>query len=218
MSTREQSKAKRRDAILDAAIELLGVRDSNEVSTEEIAQVAGVAPATVYNLVGTRSDLVLAIVARVLDDLTASLTALAADDSPDAIAAAFLIVDQTVQAFTNNSAAFRRIVALAQATARHDGIDDPSNLQVKAMRAAQSMGIVRHDVDAGALGRQIFVSYSGALSLWCNGRLDDEGFSTAARHGLLTALAAAATDEHRDRFLTEMTTAGQRLEQVSWLS
>ena len=91
MSTREQSKAKRRDAILDAAIALLGVRDSHEVTTEEIADVAGVAPATVYNLVGTRDDLVHAIVARVLDDLAESLTAMAADEPPDPIAVAFLV-------------------------------------------------------------------------------------------------------------------------------
>jgi len=216
MNTREQSKAKRRDAILDAAIGLLGVRDSHEVTTEEIAEVAGVAPATVYNLVGTRDDLVHAIVARVLDDLAESLTAMAADEPPDPIAVAFLVVDRTVDAFTTHSAAFRRIVALAQATARSERIHDPSNLQVKAMRAAQSMCIIRDDVDAAALGRQIFVSYSGALSLWSNGRLDDDGFSTAARHGLLTALAAAATDDHRDRFLAEMSTTGQHLERNSW--
>ena len=216
MSTREQSKARRRDAILDAAITLLGVRDSHEVTTEEIADMAGVAPATVYNLVGTRDDLVHAIVARVLDDLAESLTALAADEPPDPIAAAFLVVDQTVHAFTTHSAAFRRIIALAQATARPERIQDPSNLQVKAMQAAQSMCIIRDDVDAAALGRQIFVSYSGALSLWSKDRLDDDGFSTVARHGLLTALAAAATDDHRDRFLAEMYTTGQRLEQISW--
>jgi|TARA_R110002110_G_scaffold260860_1_gene476658 AcrR family transcriptional regulator len=216
MNTRQQSKAKRRDAILDAAITLLGVRDSHNVTTDEIADVAGVAPATVYNLIGTRDDLVHAIVARVLEDLAESLTALAADEPPDPIAAAFLVVDQTVHAFTTHSAAFRRIVALAQSTARAERIHDPSNLQVKAMQAAQSMCIIRDDVDAAALGRQIFVSYSGALSLWSNDRLDDDGFSTVARHGLLTALAAAATDDHRDRFLTEMYTTGQRLEQISW--
>jgi hypothetical protein len=155
-------------------------------------------------------------VARVLEDLAESLTALAADEPPDPIAAAFLVVDQTVHAFTTHSAAFRRIVALAQSTARAERIHDPSNLQVKAMQAAQSMCIIRDDVDAAALGRQIFVSYSGALSLWSNDRLDDDGFSTVARHGLLTALAAAATDDHRDRFLTEMYTTGQRLEQISW--
>jgi AcrR family transcriptional regulator len=185
MNTRQQSKAKRRDAILDAAITLLGVRDSHNVTTDEIADVAGVAPATVYNLIGTRDDLVHAIVARVLEDLAESLTALAADEPPDPIAAAFLVVDQTVHAFTTHSAAFRRIVALAQSTARAERIHDPSNLQVKAMQAAQSMCIIRDDVDAAALGRQIFVSYSGALSLWSNDRLDDDGFSTVARHGLL---------------------------------
>jgi AcrR family transcriptional regulator len=200
------------------SIALLGVRDSHDVTTGEIAALAGVAPATVYNLIGTRDDLVHAIVARILDDLALSLAALAANQPPDPIAAAFLVVDQTVDAFTTHSAAFRRIVAHARSTIRHEPIDDPSNLQVTAMHAAQSMGIIRDDVDAAALGRQIFVSYSGALSLWSNGRLDDDGFSTVARHGLLTALAAAATDDHRARFLAEMCTTGQRLERMSWRS
>jgi AcrR family transcriptional regulator len=218
VSTREQSKARRRGAILDATIALLDVRDSHEVTTGEIAALAGVAPATVYNLIGTRDDLVHAVVARVLDDLGVALAALAANEPPDPIAAAFLIVDQSVDAFTTHSAAFRRIVALAQATSRRERLDDPSNLQVVAMQVAQSIGIIRNDVDAAALGRQVHVSYSGALSLWCNGRLDDEGFLTVARHGLLTALAAAAADEHRARFLAEMSATGRRLEQMSWRS
>ena len=47
---RDLNKAKRRDAILDAALTLLGSRDSNDITTEEIAALAGVSPATVYNL------------------------------------------------------------------------------------------------------------------------------------------------------------------------
>lgn len=214
--TREQSKAKRRDAILDAAITLLGQRESKEVTTEEIAAVAGVAAATVYNLVGTRDDLVHAIVARVLEDLAHSLATLAAAQPPDPIAAAFLIVEQTVDAFTTHSAAFRRIVALAQSTMIGEHPRDPSGLQVTAMRTAQSMGIIRQELDAAAVGRQIFVSYTGALSLWSNGRLDDDGFLTAARHGLLTALTAAATDEHRTAFLEQLAVSADRLEHHAW--
>jgi len=170
----------------------------------------------VYNLVGTRDDLVHAIVARVLDDLTDSLAILAASESPDPIAAAFLIVEQTVDAFTTSSTAFRRIVALAQSTVRSERLIDPSELQVTAMTTAQSMGMIRQDLDAAALGRQIFVSYSGALSLWSSGRLDDDGFLTVARHGLLIALAAATTDDHRTRFLRELGETGRRLDRTSW--
>ena len=54
---REKNKAKRRAAILDAAVELLNVHPWHEVPNEQIAARAEVAPATVYNLVGTRERL-----------------------------------------------------------------------------------------------------------------------------------------------------------------
>lgn len=213
-SVRDLNKAKRRDAILDAALQLLGERPNDEVSTEQIAGLAGVAPATVYNLIGTRDEVVTALVVRVLSRLAESLAAL---DPDDPIAAALLVVDQTVAAFVANSNAFRQAIAMAQRSAagRSLGID-PSEFQVAAMRRAQQQGIVRDDIDPAALGRQIFLSYTGAMTLWSAGRLDDEGFAVAVRHGLFIALAATATDAHRARFLDELRTSAADLEHDAW--
>lgn len=211
---RDVNKAKRRDAILDATVELLGHRSSGEVTTEEIAAHAGVAPATVYNLIGTRDDVLRAVVGRILADLAASLEQL---DPTDPIAAAELVVDQTVEAFVADSAAFRQIVRLApQASSVGSELVDPSEFQVAAMRQAQRLGILRADIDAAGLGRQIYLSYSGALTLWSAGRLDDEGFRIAARHGLFTALAAAAVDSERERFLEQVRLLGTTLEHDRW--
>jgi AcrR family transcriptional regulator len=211
---RDLNKAKRRDAILDATVALFGQRPAEVVTTEEIAALAGVAPATVYNLVGTRDDVVRAVVARILAELADSLAQL---DPTDPIAAAQLIVDQTVDAFVADSAAFRQIVRLApRASDSGQDLVDPSEFQVAAMRQAQHLGIIRADVDAGGLGRQIYVSYTGAMNLWSVGRLDDAGFSTAARHGLFTALAAAATRDHREQFVDRMAQLGVTLEGVAW--
>lgn len=211
---RDVNKAKRRNAILDATVALLGHRSSNDVTTEEIAAQAGVAPATVYNLIGTRDDVLRAVVGRILSELAHSLEQL---DPTDPIAAAELVVDQTVAVFVADSAAFRQIVRLApQASNVGSELVDPSEFQVAAMRQAQQLGILRADIDADSLGRQIYLSYSGALNLWSAGRLDDAGFSTAARHGLFTALAAAAVDSERDRFLDQMRDLGNTLETDRW--
>ncbi len=135
---RERNKAMRVEAILDATVELLGEHSLDEVTTERIADRAGVAAATVYNLVGTRDELLRALVDRVVDDLvTAVDDAAPGDDDP--IAVARLIVDHSVTAFTRHSAAYRRIVAAGRSTdggARHGRID-PSQLQVTALRRAQ---------------------------------------------------------------------------------
>lgn len=211
---RDLNKAKRRDAILDAAVQLLDERPNDDVSTEQIAALAGVAPATVYNLIGTRDAVVTALVVRVLTRLADSLAAL---DQDDPIAAAELVVDQTVAAFVTHSGAFRQAVAIAQRAGSDRSLGvDPSEFQVAAMRIAFTQGIVRSDVDPAALGRQIFLSYTGAMTLWSAGRLDDAGFATAARHGLFTALAAMASDEHRDHFLALLRTTGADLEHDAW--
>ena len=56
LSRREQSKAGRRTAILDAARTLIRSHGTH-VSAERIAQRAGVSTATVYNLIGPREQL-----------------------------------------------------------------------------------------------------------------------------------------------------------------
>ncbi|MEY3558404.1 MAG: hypothetical protein RL374_1110 [Actinomycetota bacterium] len=211
---RDLNKAKRRDAILDAAVILLDTRDSKDITTEEIATLAGVSAATVYNLVGTRNELMYQLVSRILTDLAESLQALNPDNP---IAAAQLIIDHTVRAFVSNPNAYRQVVAVTQrAAAAHPTPVDPSSFQVVAMRQAQSMGIIRNDIDASGLARQIFLSYTGAAMQWSAGRLDDAGLLTAARHGLFTVLAAAATDDHRQEFIDRMRPLGKTLEKKAW--
>lgn len=212
---RDANKAKRREAILDATVALFAERPSDQVTTEEIAAHAGVAPATVYNLIGTRDDVVRAVVARILTELADSLAEL---DPTDPISAAELVVDQTVQAFVADSTAFRQIVRLApKASGTGDDLVDPSEFQVVAMREAQQLGILRADIDAAGLARQIYVSYMGAMNLWSTGRLDDDGFAVAARHGLYVALAAGAADSERDRFLEHVRKLGATLDAESWV-
>ena len=115
-------------------------------------------------------------------------------------------------AFTADSFAYRQIVASARTL--DDGVRgvDPSRLQVAALREAQARGILRDDVDVAPLGRQVFIGWLGAMERWCSGRLDDEGFALAARHGLLTVLVAAASDSSRGSFTAELTSVGAKLE------
>jgi len=211
---RDLNKAKRRDAILEAAVTLLETRDSNLITTEEIAALAGVSAATVYNLVGTRDELMYQLLGRILNDLAEVLRSL---DPSDPIAAAQLVIDHTVGAFASNPNAYRQVVAVAQrAAAAHPTPVEPSSFQVAAMRRAQSMGIIRDDIDASGLARQIFLSYTGAAMLWSAGRLDNAGLLTSARHGFFTALAAAATDDYREQFLDRMRPLSKTLEKKAW--
>ncbi|MEM8618656.1 MAG: TetR/AcrR family transcriptional regulator [Actinomycetota bacterium] len=209
---RERNKAIRVGAILDAAVELLGREDLQAVTTEQIAAHAGVSPATVYNLVGTRDELLRSVVQRVVDDLVDAVAqATASDDDP--IAVAHLIVDHSVSAFTAHSRAYRQIVGAGRATEDAPSVEwvDPSQLQVAALRQAQQLGVLHADVDPEPLGRQVYISWMGAMGQWAQGTLDDHGFAVATRHGLLSVLAAAASEPHRRAFLVQLADLGRDL-------
>lgn len=203
---REQNKALRREAILDAMLELLGTHHPTEITTGQIAAVANVSPATVFNLIGTREELLRALSVRVIDTLLDALVDLNKRTGGDPIAAARLIVDASVAAFTAESTAYRRVIS---EIAFHHDVDErlrlqPAKLQEAAMREAQEREIIDARFDPAGLGKQIFASYFAAMLSWASRRIDDDGFLIVARHGLLTVLAAAATDDYRGGFRNEL--------------
>jgi AcrR family transcriptional regulator len=212
---RERNKAKRREAILDAALGLLRAGPESDVTAERIAADAEVSVATVYNLVGTREQVLVALIDRVIDGLVTSLTTREQVQRRGPIEAARLVVDQSVEAFIAESRAYRQVImALGQFVASGSRMTfDPAQLQVAAMRDAQQAGILRSALSAEALGRQVYYSYNGSLFAWAAGHLTDHGLLIAARHGLVTVLAAAATPRHRNKFVLELQSLGEQFGQ-----
>lgn len=215
---RERNKAKRRDAILDGALALLREQPIGAVSIDRIAERAEVSPATVYNLVGTREQLLLALIDRVIDGLVDAIAERAAAGVDDPVATAELIVQQSADAFVADAAAYRQIIGVVGDFSACGSMMafDPAQLQIGAMRDARAKGILRRDADPAAVGRQIYLSYNGALLAWAGLGLTDAGFVIAARHGLYTSLVAFATDEHRPRLARELARLGRRLVAAGW--
>lgn len=196
----DRSKARRRTAVLDSTLELLRTTDIEKVSIEAIAAKAGVAPATVYNLMGTRESLLLACIHRVIDSLVDDLIRTPVNVDP--LGAAVRIVERSCDAFIVDGDAFRQIVGAVNKISRGGGdfSMDPGQLQILAMRAARDAGILSDDADPIAIGRQIYLSYTGALFAWAARRLTDEGFRAAAIHGLWTVLLAWSSEKYREEF------------------
>lgn len=214
---RERNKERRRQAILEAALELLRHHPIEAVTIEQIAARAEVSPPTIYNLVGTREELLIALVDRISESLVEWFSP-PDGEIADPIALARRAVDESVAAFVGDSAAYRQIVrALGEITIAGSRLNfDPVQLHVRAMRRGQELGIVRDDLDAGALGRQSLLAYLAALSAWASGEIGDEGFRITAQHGRATVLAAASTDACREDNVAELAKLGRALARVAW--
>jgi AcrR family transcriptional regulator len=200
-SVRDRSKARRRAAILDSTLTLLRTAPLDTVSIEAIAAAAGVAPATVYNLIGPRDRLLLACVDRVLESLVDDLVQHPVHDDP--VAAARHIIERSCAAFIDDGDAFRQVVAAVNGLSRAGASlsMDPAQLQVTVMRAAHELGMLNEAADPVAIGRQVFLSFNGALFAWAARQLSDDGFRAAALHGLWTVLAAFGAPGWRDEFV-----------------
>jgi AcrR family transcriptional regulator len=215
---RERNKAKRRGAILDAALDLLDDLPWSEVANDRIAARADVATNTVLNLVGTRERILVALVERVLDDVAGDITGAHWPLDADPLTIVRRVIDDSTARFLARSVAYRRVVAAIRVSAEHGKpFDlDPAQLQIAGMREAQLAGILDDRVPAETLGRQVYVSYLGAMMSWAGGDLTDDGFLAMARHGLLSVLAAYAVGRRREDLLDELMDTAMLVSSFGW--
>ena len=80
---REQGKERRRRRILDAAAQLVEREGLDGLTMRRLSDAAGVSYATVYNLVGSKEDVLVALLRSGLEDLGAQLAAVASRDPLD---------------------------------------------------------------------------------------------------------------------------------------
>ena len=205
VSRREQSKAARRDAILEAARVLIRT-EGPQVAAEKIAQHAGVSTATVYNLIGPREQMLGLLLSDLFEDLRERVCAL---DVADPFLIGEAVVVYSARMFIEDARLWRHVIpeirgAFAVRVQPFVSFQ-PINLQRQAMRTAKDVGMLIRTADAEMTATQIYAAYNGALFLWAGGFLSDDAFLSTAKAGYWAVLAALAAGEHRRRALRKVT-------------
>jgi len=203
-SRREQSKNARRTAILDAARSL--IRENGPlVSAERIAQRAGVATATVYNLIGPREQLLGLLLSDLFEDLRGRIATL---DPGDPFRVGAAVVEVSADMFLSDPGLWLHVIAEMRGAfaARVQPFISfqPINLQREAMRTAREKGMLIPSADVEMTATQIYAAYCGGLFLWAGGFLSDADLMTQSRAGYWAILAALSAGEHQDRALAEL--------------
>ena len=202
---REQGKARRRRRILEAAARLVETEGLDGVTMRRLSEAAGVSYATVYNLVGAKEDVLVAVLRAGLEDLGAHLAAV---DSPDPLDRARAVVAGVVDHFVTRPTLYR---ALVQAV--HDPATGARGLPIRrrtiavyesSIRDAIEQGSLRDDLDAHVLGVHVTLAVNGVIRRWAAGEIDATAFRAEADYALRVALLGVASPSTRTKLLAEL--------------
>ncbi len=194
LTRREQGKAERRARIIEAATALLRESGFDAVSMLQIAERAGVSPATVYNLFQTKA----AVLQQVFDqDLTHYERLVADAPATDALERVFAAVDIAAALYEGDPGFYR---AMAQ------GGRGPETLRVaiseprigfwrRMVVEARNDGRLRPDTDADLLGVALTQTARGVFHEWAAGVISAPRLAEETGYGFALALLAYAAPD-----------------------
>lgn len=167
LSTPRADALRNRARILDAAEAVFADRGP-QASTEEVARRAGVAIGTVFRHFPTKSDLLTALMKRLLEQITADATSLALQGDPGT--ALFEFFDRLVGRTRKN----RTVVALLADAGREVPIAAPLGTLAGTIKdllvRAQQAGAVRPQIQADEVMALLISTCQGTL----HGDWDDD--------------------------------------------
>ncbi len=216
-SQREAAKAGRRDAILDAALVLIDQSDVNaeHASVEAIARQAGVAPATVYNLFGTRDAILVGLLRRFVTELAhdGSTTRTRTRHPLDSLLA---LIDLLCRALAERPRAWAHIIVKLGDMSANPATGVSSGHDISALIATrwehlQTSGVIQSAFPPAALGLQTYTMLNGALMRWAVGRINHDALRLLLRHGVLLIATATASQTHAISLARDLRSAGKQL-------
>ncbi len=204
---REVNLEARRQRILDAARTLIA-GGMQTLSMRKLASEAGLSVTTLYNLYGSRDEILFALIEDGIDRIVPILDAEAPLDDP--LARCRAVVTVSVEYFAENEAIYRPMVVasyegLSRGPATHRRLADrAAAMQREGIQQAIAQGLLDGTLDPARLGEQIYHGYELACVQWAFGLLDAAGFRARALYGMYLVLLAVANERVRPQLLAEL--------------
>jgi AcrR family transcriptional regulator len=214
---REKQKEMRRQRTLDAAEALIRKTGTTEFSMQTLANKAKLSLATPYNLFGSKSAILYALLNRSLDKIAEGAEQAFAHPQP---------VQRVLRAAASSAAVFVSVPDFYRPLYRFLlGVGDPIHRPAFMERSLDYwktalLGFVQHDLlpkEAGCehLARQLVIQFVGTLDLWVQEELDDTEFKAQISYGTGLLLLGVARSEDRERLLKHLGTLKRKLPRQS---
>lgn len=181
MSRVAAQMAERRERILDAAREIIAEQGFEALTVRELAQAAGVTVPTIYNLVGSKDQVLIAAVAEQTERFVRSIERAAGDVVP--------IVEANLRELLRMPRYYRSLLRLlltsdqAREARRTVWAALGGQLRVALGELAEAGGI-EDWVELDALAGQIQGLIGGAAQAWANGAVSDDEFARVELYGV----------------------------------
>lgn len=196
---RTANMQKRRARVLAAAHQLLAEQGFAGLNVRDVAHHAGVTVPTIYNLIGNKEQLLVALIANVLHEIE-SRAHTTIDRTPLALAAA--MVTETTGLFAEDEAyyrsAFLAVEALDNSDVPHPDAERiyswAERLIIEGIEACGDAGLIRRQIPTAAMGELIMRSFRINCRAWALHHISIDDFRRRAMSDLYVTLAADAVD------------------------
>jgi len=205
LSTRQRNKQLRRTRIIECAAGLIADGGDQALTLRDLAGAAGVTVPTIYNLIGSREDVVVEVVTDAMDQMDAELSRLSEERGIEhGLAAVDACFDLILARKTLYRAVFRALFEM-EATAvpqwmgrmfRRGG----EVMEQAILRAVRDRDL-RGDLEPLPLAHNAFHALQATIRMWAVGALDTRNSRARSRYAYLTTLLADATPKGRKRLL-----------------
>ncbi|MGE3599548.1 MAG: TetR/AcrR family transcriptional regulator [Dehalococcoidia bacterium] len=203
--TRSRQKQYRKDAILDAAEELVRELHETSFSMVALAEKAGVSPATPYNLFGSKASVLYTLLSRSLDGIFAGAAGL--DLESDPFQQVLNAADAAGRFFASDPKYYRPLyqylLGVIDPVHRPAYMDRALEYWRRALQAMRDAGfLTERERDAMALG--IVIHIVGALDLWVHGDFDSDEFRAHVTRGVLLLLLHVADERSSAQLMRKL--------------
>lgn len=190
---REMGKQARRQALLDVARAIL---EEGDLSMRQLADRAGVAHATPYNLFGSKRDLLGALYVNQRERLEMRLATIASDPLPRLFMAIDLIAGDLADQPHFHRALYRAIYRAEASVQSELGEPDPGvDFWMAEIATAEAAGCFRSNARIDLFTRCAVNLITGAMLDWTEHRVDAETWGAGVRYGI-ALLALPLVEEH----------------------
>ena len=212
MTLREKHKSERREQILDAARRLMRATGGTDFSMRRLAEESEVSLVTPYNLFGSKSGVLYALLNDSLERLDRAVDVRPSAKPVDAV---LELAGIAADIYAGDAAFYRPLIqfllGVPDPAHRPRSVEQSLERWTRTVDAAVAGGLLPATVDRELLARQLLVTFVGVLEFWIQGDLDDDAFRAQSLYGSALLVLALASPAARPRLLERLKTIERRL-------